>query len=168
MFRRVASALVIAAVLALGSREASADDPVDAASLSKELDSQIEALSLTDCAIACQSLGSMRTTADRICALDPGTRCAAAREKVQGATRRVESACPSCATAPGAVNERALKPAEAPPPAPQTLGATTSKSGRGCAACSIGSRETSSTGALALGLALAAWLGRRRARRHSN
>jgi hypothetical protein len=48
------------------------------------------------CAVACPALASMERAADRICALDPGPRCAAARAKVRDAAQRVEQACGPC------------------------------------------------------------------------
>ncbi len=40
----------------------------------------------------------MERTAERICALDPGPRCAEARAKVKDAARRVQLACGECGT----------------------------------------------------------------------
>ena len=84
----------------------------DLTTLEKNLASESAALSTSDCATACRALASIRRAADRICALDPGERCAAGRAKADDATRRVREACPECAIA-------TAPPAPAPAPAPE-------------------------------------------------
>src|SRR4051812_8476758 len=77
-------------------------------------------LSNQGCAVACRALGSMARAADRICALDPGPRCAAARAKVSEASRKVHEACAECGAAgvdaPAHAQERVVqgKKGEAP------------------------------------------------------
>lgn len=79
--------------------------------LERDLGREVDALSTSDCAVACRALASIRRAADRICALDPDTRCAAARAKADEAAERVKRACPQCAIDPA--------PTPAPPaPAP--------------------------------------------------
>src|SRR5262245_19151256 len=57
-----------------------------------ELEAQIEredvSLATGDCASACAALASMRRAAERLCALDPGPKCSAARANVEGAASR--------------------------------------------------------------------------------
>jgi hypothetical protein len=70
--------------------------PQDVRTLEKQLDDEVAALSTSDCNLACRALASIRRAADRICALEPGPRCDAARAKVAEATRRVKETCPEC------------------------------------------------------------------------
>lgn len=51
------------------------------------------------CSTACKALASMRRSADHLCVLagDGDARCTDARSRVQSATDRVRSSCPSCA-----------------------------------------------------------------------
>jgi hypothetical protein len=53
------------------------------------------------CAVACRALASMASAADRLCRLsgENDGRCDDARSRVRGATARVRSACPACASA---------------------------------------------------------------------
>jgi hypothetical protein len=88
----------------VGAGEPSASGPAgegdggdDVESLARSLARQAEALGTDDCAAACKALASMRRAADRICAMDPGDRCAEARETLEGATRKVRARCPACA-----------------------------------------------------------------------
>ncbi len=140
----------------------------DADALVVELDKQIAALSTGDCVLACQSLGAMRRTVDRICALDPGVRCDHARDKVQEVARRVAAACPACPDAPGVVS---AKPGDsqkaAPPPAepaPTVQETVAQRSGRGCAACTLDANDDLLGGSLAAAVALAGLALRRRRR----
>jgi MYXO-CTERM domain-containing protein len=65
--------------------------------LMRELAHEVDALSVTDCTLACKALGSMERSRDRICELSPGARCDEARAKVQDAQKRVAGSCPACA-----------------------------------------------------------------------
>jgi hypothetical protein len=47
--------------------------------LERSIDEQHDALSTADCAAACRALASILRAADKICALEPGPRCAAGR-----------------------------------------------------------------------------------------
>ena len=76
------------------TENAFADDDVE--SLIKQLNDEHAALSTQDCVTACKALGSIRRASDRICALEPGPRCADARAKADDAQRRVQAACPDC------------------------------------------------------------------------
>jgi MYXO-CTERM domain-containing protein len=157
---------VVAASLFASAARAEPDagaPAADADALVVELDKQIAALSTGDCVLACQSLGSMRRTVDRICALDPGARCEKARDKVQEAARRVAAACPSCPDAPGVVNAKpGPAPQEAPPEAARAQEVASRKGG--CAACHVGSGGDEGLGALAAALGIAALALRRRRR----
>jgi MYXO-CTERM domain-containing protein len=155
-------------------------DPAHIATLEAELEAELEAgeaaLASGDCAVACKALESMIRSAARICELEPGERCEAARRKVTEAKRRVRDACPDCDSA----REEAALPRptvpERPPPkgagdgdvaVPEPAGAeasTVDKRGGGCGACAVG-RGGGATPALALLGLLWALRRRRRARR---
>jgi hypothetical protein len=113
----------------------------------------------TDCALSCRALESMRRAADRLCALDPGDRCAKARAKVAEAMARVRAACPDCAVARD----------EQRPPEPANARVTdeimqTRRRG-GCAGCEVGAdRESAPWAALLSAVCLASFFVRRRAR----
>ena len=148
--------------------------------LEKSLAEQHDALSTADCANACRALASIRRAADKICALDPGDRCAAGRAKAEDATRRVREACPECAIASAPPEpkprpeERAMTKggstaAEAPQsgtdsvPTAQSAPPSESKRG-GCAGCTTTSAGPGDlAGGVLAALALALVL-RRRAR----
>jgi MYXO-CTERM domain-containing protein len=96
-------------VLALsGGAAADTGASAEVAALEQAIAQASVALASPSCAVACGALGSMGRAASRICAIEPGPRCEAARDKVRDATRRVREACPEC-QAPSI---------EAPPPAP--------------------------------------------------
>lgn len=86
-----------------------ADEPptADIDTLVSGLDDALAALDTSDCAVACQALESMIRSAERICDIDPGEPCTAARAKVEAARQRVLAACPDCAAAAaGAAGKR--------------------------------------------------------------
>jgi hypothetical protein len=95
----VGSPPIASNALAAESSDAGAAGNDEVKALDEQLDDELRALSLSDCELACRALGSIRRAADRICALEPGPRCDAARAKANDTTRRVEDACPSCAAA---------------------------------------------------------------------
>ena len=188
---RLVVAIAVAGALAATSFSAVASAQVtsapaakeDLTTLEKSLSEQHDALSTSDCATACRALASIRRAADKICALDPGDRCAAGRAKAEDATRRVRDACPECAIAsarpepaPGK-EERAMtkggtgsKAAESPPaPSPdmatvQAGPPSESKRG-GCAGCTTTSAAPGDlAGGVLAGLALAFAVARRRRR----
>jgi hypothetical protein len=79
------------------------------------------------CSTACKALGSMASSADRLCRLagENDGRCDDARARVRGAAARVKSSCPSCVVA--AAPPPAVAPGmQAPPagPAPGMPGST--------------------------------------------
>lgn len=170
MFRRGALALVI--LLGLSGVAAAGEPPPTDAQVEAEIASleaqiargagQVEALASEGCAVACQALGSMRRSADRLCGLEQGPRCAGARGKVREAEERVRVACPSCSVAgeptPVARADLDDKPRPAPAaPAPSQMEAVAVRRG-GCAGCEIGGEAPGGAGLLALaaGLALVA------------
>ena len=141
MIRSVAAAAIF--LIATGVvTEASAADEVT--TLETQLGKDTSELSTSDCAAACKALASIRRAADRICELEPGPRCDAARTKADNATKKVRDACPECAIAGLKKDDdekRAAKPAEAPPPAPMNAtseGAPAEPRG-GCRNCSTSS-----------------------------
>ena len=162
-------AFAVVAVCTLSARRARADEISD---LEKSLAQEHAALSTSDCSAACRALASIRRAADRICAIEPGPRCAAAHAKSDDATRRVRDACPECAVASVAPESPPTTPAAKPvtPQAGQaertvqTANAPPSESSRGgCASChaSGASLGEAATGVLAI-FALAGLLRRKK------
>jgi MYXO-CTERM domain-containing protein len=115
-------------------------DGVEIDRVEAELEAALAELASDDCSIACRALESMIRSAERICELEPGERCEAARRKVADAKRRVRDACPDCAAA---ASLDALEPEPLPGPV-QAYGkggpapAPPAESGGGCASCSVG------------------------------
>lgn len=112
----------------------------DVRTLEKQLNDESAALSTTDCNAACRALGSIRRAADKICSIEPGARCDAARSKAADATKRVREACPDCAVAavPSPVPEEApvRAGAEHAREAPTAMAPPSEEKGRGgCASC---------------------------------
>lgn len=150
-FRRAAVALALSAGILVSPTEAHAQPSSkdEITTLEKQLASEATALSTAECTSACRALASIRRAADKICVLDPGERCTAARAKADDAARRVRAACPDCAIAspPGATPAppppapiAEEKPADMSPPAKggstATANAPPSESKRGgCAGC---------------------------------
>jgi hypothetical protein len=50
----------------------------------------------SDCVAACRALASMERAAEHLCALDAGTECRRARERVDAARERVHASCEGC------------------------------------------------------------------------
>ena len=110
----------------------------------------------SDCDTACRALDSMRRATERLCAMDPGDRCARARQKLADATAHVRNACPSCPEATGRMFPESEK-AEAPaPPAGNAAVAeeTVQKKSGGCGGCTVGSAYGAPGAAWLFGLAL--------------
>jgi uncharacterized protein (TIGR03382 family) len=136
----------------------------DAEAAQAEVDRDYAQALASDCATACRALDSMRRATERLCALDPGDRCASAKKKLDDATAHVRSACPSCA----AQLDEEKKPVATPPP-PEATGSqpaaemeSVQRKG-GCAGCATTSSPVEAVGPLAFaGLLL---LGLRRRRR---
>ena len=117
----------------------------------------------SDCALACRALDSMKHATERLCALDPGDRCASAKSKLADATTRVQKACPVCAEA---LEEKKPVATPAPGEAPSSMNvveaASVQKKG-GCAGCATTSAPADAVGPLGLvGLALLVLRRRRR------
>src|SRR5579859_2620777 len=68
----------------------------EADSLQAALDRDYAQAMANDCGLACRALESMRRSAGRLCQLDPGERCTRAKSKVDQATQRVRTSCPTC------------------------------------------------------------------------
>ena len=170
-----AAALAALTTVAFTTFDAHAGDEIT--NLEKSLAEEHAALSTADCSAACRALASIRRAADRICALEPGKRCTAARAKAEDATRRVRDACPECAVLSTAPPEPVPPPLPVTPATPQpdreasskggtptTANAPPSESSRGgCASCDVGGASPAdcTAGALAI-LALARVLRRRK------
>ena len=174
---RCVKRVVCAVLLSLmpASAFAQVSDPGNADALVVEIDRDYAAAQGGDCATACKALDSMRRAADRLCQLDPGDRCAKARQKVSDAKDRVRASCPSCAQPLGNGLSGGAGQAPAEPPAPAAV-AGPSKSeqtaaqeesaprkGGGCAGCSTGPGGDGL--ALALGVGSLVLVGVRRRRR---
>jgi MYXO-CTERM domain-containing protein len=168
--RAVAVAVTSAAILS--TRIAVAQDVQrQIAELEAQIAKDESALASADCSLACAALGSMRRAAERLCGLDPGPRCEAARAKVEDAKRRVRDACPQCAVSgdgqetpvqAGAAKEDAVPDMKAPP-APEPASAAPEPGKGGCAGCAIQDRTSpSGVAALAVAALAAIALGRRR------
>jgi MYXO-CTERM domain-containing protein len=169
----IASAVTIVLASAGTSSHARAQGAKDdVTTLEKNLAQEHDALSTSDCATACRALASIRRAADKICALDPGERCARGRAKADDATRRVREACPECAIAvappqpaPPKTEDRAMtKGGAATDVEVVTASAPPSESKRGgCAGCTTSSSTPNDLafGALAFG-ALALVMRRRK------
>lgn len=163
--------LAVAFVCTFTASTARADEITD---LEKSMAQEHSALSTSDCSAACRALASIRRAADKICALEPGERCAAGRAKADEATRRVRDACPECAiaTAPPKPapdgEERAMSKTGAHPTdsAPMPASAPQSESKRGgCAGCATTPSAPGDLATVALAVsALAFGLRRRRKR----
>jgi MYXO-CTERM domain-containing protein len=150
MRRSSVSCVALVATLALAKAAAAQDaGRGEIPALEAELARAASALATGACAVACPALASMKRAADRICALEPGPRCDAARAKVREAQRRVEEACPDCiprdheepakAKADDVSKERKDSP---PPPAPPAEPASSQMAPAprrgGCASCEVG------------------------------
>jgi MYXO-CTERM domain-containing protein len=134
------------------------------AQLSSEQSNLATLLSSADCVSACKALGSIQRAAEKICTLEPGPRCDAAKSKADDATRRVREACPDCAFAlrgqptpsPPEPTAEKSRPASAPP---------SEESKRGCASCATASGPDLGDFAAIFGVVAMVELLRRRARR---
>ena len=161
-----ARCLVLASILlVIGLPAPAAAEPDELKALEDEIARDETALSTEGCAVACQAFSSMQRAADRLCALDPGARCAAARAKVKDAAGRVRASCPECgigsvepspiASGRGSAErvEEDAPPNASPPP-----------KGGGCAGCNVGDGERGTAGVIAsvLAWALARWRRRRK------
>lgn len=51
---------------------------------------------MSDCAQACRALESMERAAEHLCALDGGSECGRARERLEAARQRVRASCGGC------------------------------------------------------------------------
>lgn len=144
-------------------------------------------LQVGNCAAACEALASMQRAAERICELEPGPRCDAARKSVEEARRRVVEACPDCLQARREGEEvQANQQTPAPRPdddgsrdsleeddlpvqtggsAAPTVAPPAEDSRGGCAACALGRDDGDGQSLGWLGLAAAAAVMRRRRRR---
>lgn len=58
-------------------------------------EAQVDA-AMSDCAQACRALESMERAAEHLCALDGGSECGRARERLEAARQRVRASCGGC------------------------------------------------------------------------
>jgi hypothetical protein len=158
MGRRALAVVMMAVVTLLVTAARAAED---VRTLEKQLADEVASLSTSDCNLACRALESIRRAADRICALEPGPRCDAARAKVAESTRRVREACPACVAAEAPLGRDHGTPASAPEP-PSVAEVTTSAQPKGgCRSCAIGSGPIGLDPGFCLLAAWAAWRLRR-------
>jgi MYXO-CTERM domain-containing protein len=158
---RLLSPLSIALALGVPRTAWAEDQQAEIAALEAQIAREAAALSTESCEIACRALGSMERARGRLCALDPGPKCADARDRVKKAVDRVRAACPDCGLsleeAPPAVGAKKSapppEPAPAapppPPPAPAPEAASVRRSG-GCAGCTVADDDRGGLGAGAL------------------
>jgi MYXO-CTERM domain-containing protein len=149
---------------------AAVDAGGDVDALMAQLDRDYAQALASDCALACKALESMRRSADRLCQLDPGDRCARAKQKVDSASTRVKATCPACAEQlaqpPMGGAGGAAPPREAPAPTVETVAKAEevqAAPGRGCG-CTATSSPADAVEALALGGVVLAVLRRRKRR----
>jgi hypothetical protein len=139
--RSLALVAALSAFVTFVAAEASAAD--EATTLETRLDKETTELSTSDCAAACRALASIRRAADRICELETGARCDAARAKADDATKRVREACPECAIAGLKKDEeqdrRAARPAEGSTPTAMESAPPSERPG-GCRNCTTSPR----------------------------
>jgi len=136
---------------------AARDGGSDVDSVVAEIDRDLAQAQSSDCDTACRALDSMRRATERLCAMDPGDRCARARQKLADATAHVRSACPSCPQAAQQTFPESEKAEEAPAPSGNAAVAeeTVQKKSGGCGGCTLGSADGGTHGAAwLLGLAL--------------
>jgi len=145
----------------------------EADSLQAALDRDYAQAMANDCGLACRALESMRRSAGRLCQLDPGERCTRAKSKVDQATQRVRTSCPTC---PQPLHQNEATGAKSPGPTPPQPSVDTaayapaaqesvSKRG-GCAGCT--SAPAPMDGFEPLAIAAVALAAGRRLRRRSN
>jgi len=150
-----------AAVRATFENNLASGADVDAAQA--EVDRDYTQALASDCGLACRALESMRHATERLCALDPGDRCASAKSKLADATTRVQKACPVCGE-----HLEEKKPIATPPPAeaPSSMNLVEAESVQkkgGCAGCATASTPADAMVPLTLaGLMLLALRRRRR------
>ncbi len=147
-------------VLVAPSRAGAAEPADEADELVRSIDREAQALTTDDCISACKALASMRRATERLCAIDPGTRCTDARTKLGTATAKVRSACPACAIetqrpTPDVETRESVGTASEPP---------RERARGGCAGCSTTGATSDVAPWMALG-ALAALFRRRKPRR---
>lgn len=110
MKARAAAPLAVVALAAVSGRAEPAQptDMADAEAAVVKAAAALDAVPSSDCASLCKALGSLETATKHLCALaKPGDaadqkRCADARSKLEEATKKVRTQCPSCAPAPPA------------------------------------------------------------------
>lgn len=135
--RRVAAFLLLA-IFPTNAYAQSADARADMDALAAEIDRDLAQAQSADCDTACRALASMRRATERLCTMDPGDRCALARQKLANATARVKSACPSCAEAMGQALDESAKAEAAPEPViTAAQSEEVQKKSGGCAGCTI-------------------------------
>lgn len=133
--------------------DAARGDVADVEAIAGELARAEQSLSTDDCAGACRALRAMQRAAERLCALDPGARCADVRARVEGARLRVRAACPECeAATDGAPSPIKVTEAHAAREEVTTASAPPRERGRGgCGGCAAAGATTGGAeGALAL------------------
>jgi hypothetical protein len=154
-------ALALAIVFTSSTALADAGSANDVDTLLKQLDTEHAALSTSDCTAACRAVASIRRAAEKICTLEPGPRCEAARSKAADATRRVREACPDCVIPGAAEPERASTPTSTPAHEESYKTANAPERG-GCRSCNGAGANPGDLGVVLLGLAAVARLTRRR------
>ena len=136
--------------------------PDEATLLASKIQEQAHTLS-SNCTDACNALGSMRRSVDRLCQLDPGTRCKDAKSTLVSSEEKVRANCPSCAIPQVETPATEPKPTPVPPPPPEKAdpervvaqsapGSSRDRPQGGCLGCSTSTSSTGDFGVLALGM----------------
>lgn len=166
--RSHATSLTVDAGASTSSSESVDAGPADGiAALTHEIDALRaelgQQLSTHACDEACRALASMRRAAERLCALDSGSRCVEARGRCDGAAAQVRAVCPECAIAASATKAERTSTGATDSPAKEPTLAGESRHG-GCASCStVGATpDLGDATVLGVGLALTAAVARRR------
>jgi MYXO-CTERM domain-containing protein len=161
---RLLAVLLLSLVPVPALAQTGPDAGADADALQAEVDRDYAQALASDCTLACRALESMRHAADRLCSLDPGDRCARARHKVEEASARVRSSCPSCAVEQE--GEKAFAPPPTSPAPPTETVAQEAQVQRrgGCGGCATTSTPVDAVVPLALGALGLLALRRRRQR----
>ncbi len=124
-------------------------------------------LSASDCGAACEAVASMSRAANRVCELAPGPRCAAARDRVARARKRVSEACPDCDVArenetAGSARKKYDRDDSAEAAPADGVDTVVRGENAGCATCTVGRSGSSSHALIAALAGLFLLAGRRR------
>jgi MYXO-CTERM domain-containing protein len=160
-------AVLVLLSLSLATTAARAQPAVDAGGdldvMQAEVDRDYAQAMASDCTTACHALESMKRATDRLCVLDPGDRCAKAKQKLGDATTRVRTACPACAEELSAPGSNPVPTPAMAPPSEALANSEAVHSRGGCGGCASATGPADAVAPVAL-LGLAVMTMRRRRR----